>query len=159
MSEQRLVLERFIMTILYQQGDYPAKEIYEDCSYRYKEMIQSLSITEKTIASGLKIMADEIFIDRCTYYDVLVLLTFCIELNKHCTTLYPLYPWYSQKILVEILVNILSDVNFIPPPTSFNSPNICIIIYVNVLLFSSSPSNGLMTHIFIKKYIDQSYFN
>jgi hypothetical protein len=135
MSRRRSELEHFIKTVLYQQGDNQAKEIYEDCRYRYKKMIQSLSITEKTIAAGLKIMAYEIFIDRCTYYDVLVLLTFCIELNKHCTTLYPLYPWYNIKILVEILVNILSDVNFIPPPTSFNSSNICIIIYVIVLLF------------------------
>ena len=92
-------------------------------------MIQKLEITEKTITAGIGLMADEIFLYQVKYCNVLLLLIFCIELDKQCKQ----FEWYSKKLLVKILVDILFDVNFIPPPPS--SYNRCIIIYFIVLFF------------------------
>ena len=49
MSEQHLVLERFVQTVLNQQGDKLSKEVYEECSERCKEIVYTLDITKKTI--------------------------------------------------------------------------------------------------------------
>ena len=128
MPEQRLVLERFVKNTLNQQGDTLSKEIYEKYSNRCKDMVQKLEITEKTISVGIKIMTDEIFLYQVKYYNVLMLLTFCIELDKHCKK--NKLEWYKQELLVKNIVDILCNVNFIPPPpfVSSSSYNICIII-------------------------------
>ena len=128
MSEQRLVLERFVKNTLNQQGDKLSKEIYKKYSNRCKDMVQKLKMTEMTISAGIKIMTDEIFLYQVKYCNVLMLLTFCIELDKHCKI--NQFEWYKQELLVKTIVDILCDVNFIPPPpfVSSSSYNICIII-------------------------------
>ena len=133
MSEQHLVLERFVQTVLNQQGDKLSKEVYEECSERCKEIVYTLDITKKTITDGIGIMADELFLYHVKYCNVLLLLVFCIELDKQCKQ----FEWYSKELLVKILVDILCDVNFIPPPplVSCSSYNRCIIIYFIVLFF------------------------
>ena len=78
MSEQHLVLERFVQTVLNQQGDKLSKEVYEECSERCKEIVYTLDITKKTITDGIGIMADELFLYHVKYCNVLVLLSFCI---------------------------------------------------------------------------------
>ena len=85
----------------------------------------------QTITAGIGLMADEIFLYQVKYCNVLLLLIFCIELDKQCKQ----FEWYSKELLVKILVDILFDVNFIPPPPS--SYNRCIIIYFIVLFFLS----------------------
>ena len=67
MSEQHLVLERFVETVLNQQGDKLSKEVYEEYGDRCKEMIQKLEITEKTITGGIGLMADELFHYKVKY--------------------------------------------------------------------------------------------
>ena len=128
MSEQRLVLERFVKNTLNQQGDKLSKEIYKKYSNRCKDMVQKLKMTEMTISAGIKIMTDEIFLYQVKYCNVLMLLTFCIELDKHCKI--NQFEWYKQELLVKTIVDILCDVNFIPPPpfVSSSSYNTCIII-------------------------------
>ena len=130
MSVQQIVLSDFVRTILNQQGDRISKEVHEECKERCKEIIQTLEITEKTINVAIKIMADEIFLYQTKYYHVLVLLSFCIELDKQCKL--KRFEWYSKEVLVKTIVDILCDVNFIPPPpfvsSSSSSYNTCIII-------------------------------
>ena len=147
MPEQRLVLEHFVQTILNKQGDRLSKQGYEEYGNRCKEMVRTLEITEKTISNGIGIMADEIFLYQVKYYNVLMLLIFCIQLDKHCKL--NEFEWYTQELLVKILVDILCDVNFIPPPpliSSSSSCNTCIIIYFIVLFFlpykSGIPNRG-----------------
>ena len=62
MSRQRSELEYFVKTILNQRGDKLSKEVYEEYADQCKEMVRTLEITEKTIAIGIKLMADEIFL-------------------------------------------------------------------------------------------------
>ena len=47
-------------------------------------MVEKLNINEKTITSGLEIMADEILLGEKKLSHVLVLLVFCIEVDKFC---------------------------------------------------------------------------
>ena len=89
------------------------------------DMVQKLKINKRTIAPGLKIMAEEMFSDGATFSYVLTFLAFCTALDKHCKR----HNWYTQKKLVDIIVNILYDAKFIPPsPPGLFSFNICTII-------------------------------
>ena len=128
MSKKRAELESFVKTTLNNEDDYFIKEVIVRYGQRFMGMVQTLEINERTIAPGLKIMAKEIFLYPYGFYHVLTFLVFCIELDKHCEM--HQHSWYTRKKLVDIIVNILCDVNFIPPPSSpsFSSLNKCIII-------------------------------
>ena len=118
-------LECFVKRTLEGKGDIYAKQMSEDYGARYASMVKKLEIDEKTIASGLYIMAEELFLNREVKYPyVLSLLMFCVELDKHCKTIH--IEWYTTDKLIDILVNILSDYNYTPPKYCYN---ICNIIY------------------------------
>ena len=78
-------------------------------------MVETLEINERTIAPGLKIMAEEILLHSYEFYHVLTFLVFCMELEKHCKVCQ--HPWYTRKKLVDIIVNILYEAGYTPPPT------------------------------------------
>ena len=120
-------LESFVKTTLNNEEDYFTKQLIDKYGQRFMGMVQTLEINERTIAPGLKIMAEEIFLYSYGFYHVLTFLVFCIELDKHCKM--QQHSWYTQKKLVDIIVNILYDVDFIPPssPGVF-SFKICTII-------------------------------
>ena len=125
MSKQRTELESFVRTTLNNENDYFTKQIIIRYGERFMEMVQTLEINERTIAPGLKIMAEEIFLYGAGFYHVLTFLVFCIALDKHCK----MNSWYTQKKLIDIIVNILYDANFIPPsPPRLFSFNICTIL-------------------------------
>ena len=127
MSKLRTELESFVKITLNNENDYFTKQINGKYGERFMEMVQTLEINERTIAPGLKIMAEEIFLYGAGFYHVLIFLVFCIALDKHCK----MDKWYTQKKLVDIIVNILYDVNFIPPsspPPRLFSFNICTIL-------------------------------
>ena len=125
MSTQRTELESFVRTTLNNENDYFTKQIIVRYGERFMEMVQTLEINERTIAPGLKIMAEEIFLYGAGFYHVLTFLVFCIALDKHCK----MNSWYTQKKLIDIIVNILYDANFIPPsPPRLFSFNICTIL-------------------------------
>ena len=125
MSTQRTELESFVRTTLNNENDYFTKQIIVRYGERFMEMVQTLEINERTIAPGLKIMAEEIFLYGAGFYHVLTFLVFCIALDKHCK----IHSWYTQKKLIDIIVNILYDANFIPPsPPRLFSFNICTIL-------------------------------
>ena len=111
MSKQRTELESFVKTTLNDENDYFTKRIIVEYGQRFVEMVQNLNISERTIAPGLKIMGEEMFSDGAGFYHVLTFLVFCIALDKHCKR----HNWYTQKKLVDIIVNILYDAKFIPP--------------------------------------------
>ena len=112
MSEQRAKLESFVKTTMNNENDYFVKEINDTYGHHFTCMVQALEINKRTITSGLQIMAEEILLDPYGFFHVLTFLVFCISLDKHCR----IYSWYSRKELEDIIVDILYDVNFIPPP-------------------------------------------
>ena len=124
MSGQRQKLEFFVKSILNCRNDDLTKQLSKEYSDRFMTMVQVLDMNEQTLDPGLKTMADEVFTKGVRFYHVLIWLLFCIELDKHCQA--NQCTWYTQEKLVEIIVNILSDLNFIPPPSY--SLNICTII-------------------------------
>ena len=97
MSKQRTELESFVRTTLNNENDYFTKQIIVRYGERFMEMVQSLEINERTIAPGLKIMAEEIFLYGAGFYHVLTFLVFCIALDKHCK----IHSWYTQKKLID----------------------------------------------------------
>ena len=111
MSKRRAELESFVKITLNNENDYFTKQINGKYGERFMEMVQTLEINERTIAPGLEIMAEEIFLYGAGFYHVLIFLVFCIALDKHCK----MDKWYTQKKLVDIIVNILYDAKFIPP--------------------------------------------
>ena len=113
MSKKRAELESFVKTTLNNEDDYFTKRIIVEYGQRFVEMVQTLEINERTIAPGLKIMAEEIFLHSYGFYHVLTFLVFCMELDKHCMR--HQHSWYTREKLVDIIVNILYDVDFIPP--------------------------------------------
>ena len=122
----RSELEYFVKTTMNSDGgDYRVQLISEKYGTNFMCMVQNLNINEETITSGLEIMAEEILLGQRKLSHVLVLLVFCIELDKHCKL--KLYPWYSQEMLIEIIVNILWKIDFVPP-TSLYYFKICNII-------------------------------
>ena len=127
MSKQRAELESFVKTTLKNENDYYTKLIIVKHGQRLMEMVQTLEIDERTIDPGLEMIGEEIFLHGARFYHVLTFLVFCMVLDKHCKM--HQYSWYTQKKLVDIIVNILCDVNFIPPPPSrLFSFNICTIV-------------------------------
>ena len=127
MSKKRAELESFVKTTLNNEDDYFIKEVIDEYGQRFVEMVQTLEINERTIAPGLKIMAEEIFLHSYGFYHVLMFMVFCMELDKHCKT--HQHSWYTRKKLVDIIVNILYDVDFIPPSSPGLFPfKICTII-------------------------------
>ena len=105
--------------------DYRVQLIYEEYGTSLRYMVQTLNINEQTITSGLEIMAEEVLLGEGKLSHVLVLLAFCIELDKHCKS--KQFSWYSTEKLIEIIVNILWEVNFMPP-FSLHSFKICSIL-------------------------------
>ena len=127
MSKKRAELESFVKTTLNNEDDYFTKRIIVEYGQRFVEMVQTLKISERTIAPDLKILAKEIFLHSYGFYHVLTFLVFCIALDKHC--MMHQHSWYTQKKLVDIIVNILYDVDFIPPSSPGLFPfKICTII-------------------------------
>ena len=127
MSKKRAELEFFVKTTLNNEDDYFTKRIIVEYDQRFVEMVQTLEINERTIAPGLKIMAEEIFLYPYGFYHVLMFMVFCMELDKHCMR--HQHSWYTRKKLVDIIVNILYDVDFIPPSSpGLFSFKICTII-------------------------------
>ena len=125
MSKQRKELESFVKTTMNNENDYFVKEINDEYGQRFTCMVQALEINKRTITSGLKIMAKEILLDPYGFFHVLTFLVFCISLDKHCR----IYSWYNRKDLEDVIVDILYDANFIPPPSSSTlSLNICTIL-------------------------------
>ena len=124
MSKERSKLECFVKSTLNYRNDYCTKQLSDEYSHHFMIMVQTLEINEQTIAPSLKIIAEEVFLYGARFHHVLVWLVFCIELDKHCKM--HQYAWYTQEKLVEIIVNILCDVDFIPPPSY--SMSICRII-------------------------------
>ena len=111
MSKPWTELESFVKTILNDENNYFTKRILIEYGLRFVEMVQNLNISKRTIDPGLKIMAEEMFSDGATFSYVLTFLAFCTALDKHCKR----HNWYTQKKLVDIIVNILYDAKFIPP--------------------------------------------
>ena len=127
MSKQRAELESFVKTTLKNENDYFTKQIIAKHGQRLMEMVQTLEIDIRTIDPGLEMIAEEVFLHGTGFYHVLTFLVFCMTLDKHCKM--HQYSWYTQKKLVDIIVNILCDVNFIPPsPPRLFSFNTCTII-------------------------------
>ena len=127
MSKKRAELESFVKTTLNNEDDYFIKEVIVKYGQRFMGMVQTLEINERTIAPGLKIMAEEIFLYPYGFYHVLMFMVFCMELDKHCMT--HQHSWYTREKLVDIIVNILYDVDFIPPSSpGLFSFKICTII-------------------------------
>lgn len=119
MSIHQIVVRDFVRDVLNHQGDALSKKIYRESHRRCRELVLKLEITEKTIGDGVKVMADEIFQNHVKYCHVLVLLTFCIELDKQCKL--KQFDWYSKELLVKNVIDILCDVKFIPPSRSNNT--------------------------------------
>ena len=107
------------------RADYRVKLISERYSACFMHMVQKLNIDEETITSGLNIIAEEILLGEKKLSHVLVLLVFCIEVDKFCKL--DKYPWYSSEMLIETIVNVLWKVDFIPP-SSLYSFKICNIV-------------------------------
>ena len=123
---RKLELEHFVRTTMNREdSDYRVQLIYEEYGTSFRHMVQTLNINEETITSGLEIMAEEILLGEGKRSHVLVLLVFCIELDKYCKL--KKYPWYSSEMLIEIIVGILLKVDFIPPTTLY-SFKICSIL-------------------------------
>ena len=81
MSKER-ELESFVKTTLNRENEcYKLTDKYDQS---FMVMVQRLTINEETLASGLKIMSEEIFSDGPEFYQVVVLLGFCTQLVKHC---------------------------------------------------------------------------
>ena len=80
---------------------------------------------KKTITSVLEFIAEEVLVGEGKLSHVLVLLAFCIELDRHCKS--KQFSWYSKEKLIEIIVNVLWKVNFVPPPSLY-SFKICNIV-------------------------------
>ena len=78
-------------------------------------MVRTLEINQRTIGPGLTIMAEEILSHPYEFHHVLTFLVFCIELEKHCKV--NQYAWYTREKLVEIIVDILYEIGYTPPPT------------------------------------------
>ena len=128
MSKKRAELESFVETTLNNEDNYFTKQLIVKYGQRFMSMVQTLEISERTITPGLKIMAEEIFLYGAGFYHVLTFLVFCIALEKHC--MIHQHSWYTRKKLIDIIVNILYDVDFIPPTSSpgLFSFKICTII-------------------------------
>ena len=106
-------------------GDYQVQLIYEEYGTSLKRMIETMNINEKTITSGLEFIAEEVLLDKRRLAHVLLLLIFCIELDNHCKS--KQFSWYSKEKLIEIIVNVLWKVEFVPP-FSLYSLKICNIL-------------------------------
>ena len=105
----RSELEYFVKTMI-KGADYRIQIVSESYGASFICMIETLDIKRETIQQCLEIMGEEIFADEVKFSHVLVLIAFCIELDKYCKL--KKYLWYC---LIEIIVNILWKVNFIPP--------------------------------------------
>ena len=116
----RSELEYFVKTMI-KGADYRIQIVSESYGASFICMIETLDIKRETIQQCLEIMGEEIFADEVKFSHVLVLLAFCIELDKYCKL--KKYLWYSHEMLIEIIVSILWKVNFIPP-VSFKICNI-----------------------------------
>ena len=135
MSKQRTELESFVRTTLNNENDYFTKQIIVRYGERFMEMVQSLEINERTIAPGLKIMTEEIFLYGAGFYHVLTFLVFCIALDKHCK----IHNWYTQKKPIDICI-----------PQA--APLVCSMVYrkhINVENLLSDPYSVLSAPIII----------
>ena len=103
-------IESLVKTTLNQQNEY--YKLTDEYDQSFMVQVQRLKIKEETLASTLKIISETIFSDGPGFHHVVVLLGFCTQLDKHCKMQ---HGWYTQEKLVDIIVNILYDVNFIPP--------------------------------------------
>ena len=83
---------------------------------KFTNMIQSLNFDKDTIRLGLEIIAEDMALDRDKFYHVLVLLGFCIKLDRYYKSTQN--HWYTDEMLVQIVSDILWTVNFVPPPTA-----------------------------------------
>ena len=123
---RRSELEHFVRTTMNRKDcDYRVQLIYEEYGTSLRYMVQTLNINEQTITSGLEIMAEEVLLGEGKLAYVLVLLVFCMEIDSHCKS--RRFSWYSKEKLIEIIVNILWKVNFMPP-SSLYSFKICNIL-------------------------------
>ena len=123
---RRTELERFVRTTMNREyGDYQVQLIYEEYGTSLKRMIETMNINEKTITSGLEFIAEEVLLDKRRLAHVLLLLIFCIELDNHCKS--KQFSWYSKEKLIEIIVNVLWKVDFVPS-FSLYSLKICNIL-------------------------------
>ena len=101
-----------------EDSDYRVQLIYEEYGTSFRHMVQTLNIDEQTITSGLEIMAEEVLLGEGKLAYVLVLLVFCMEIDSHCKSRQS--SWYTKEKLIEIIVNILWKVNFMPPSSLFS---------------------------------------
>ena len=123
---RKLELEHFVRTTMNSEDcDYRVQLIYEEYGTSFRHMVQTLNINEQTITSGLEIMAEEVLLGEGKLAYVLVLLVFCMEIDNHCKSRQ--FSWYSKEKLIEIIVNILWKVDFMPP-SSLYSLKICSIL-------------------------------
>ena len=109
-------LEYFVKTMM-KGDDYRVQLVSERYGACFICMIQTLNIKKETITSGLEIMSEEILAGEVKLSHVLVLIAFCIELDKNCKL--KQYPWYSPGMLTEIIVNILWRIEFVPPSSLY----------------------------------------
>ena len=99
-------------------GDYQVQLIYEEYGTSLKGMVETMNINERTISSSLEFIAEEVLSGERKFAHVLVLLAFCIELDKHCKS--KQFPWYSKENLTDIIVSISWKVNFVRPPSLYS---------------------------------------
>ena len=98
--------------------DYRTKRAIDEYGAEDKVQVQSLELYEETLAPILKNEAKDVFILRITTFrKVLEFLVFCIQVDRHCRTPSRVhqYSWYTQQKLKDIIVEILYDLNYIPP--------------------------------------------
>ena len=105
----RSELEYFVKTMI-KGADYRIQIVSESYGASFICMIETLDIKRETIQQCLEIMGEEIFADEVKFSHVLVHMR---ELDKYCKL--KKYLWYSHDMLIEIIVNILWKVDFIPP--------------------------------------------
>ena len=119
--DKRSKLECFVKTTICQEDDADSvqqlvREILENYGTKFTNMIQSLNFDKDTIRLGLEIIAEDMALDRDKFYHVLVLLGFCIKLDRYYKSTQN--HWYAAEMLVQIVSDILWTVNFVPPPTA-----------------------------------------
>ena len=97
---------------------------YENC---FTDTIANLQINEENFSYALEEIANELFSSRsATYAYVVSLFVFSIQLDMFCKCN---HSWYQTDILIQTLVNILSQTSFTP------TYNTCILLYFHLFLY------------------------
>ena len=108
-------LKSFVQTTLSNQDNFFVKHLIAEYGEKFMNMVRTLEINQRTIHPGLMIMAEEMLSHPYEIHHVYTFLVFCIELEKHCQV--NQYAWYTHEKLVEIIVDILHEIGYTPPPT------------------------------------------